>query len=132
MFVRLKTSGNYQYLQIVKNVREVAKVKQHILGTFGRTDQLSGTGDIEALIEKLARYADQAMLVLNGQRQLEASTFSIGPALIFERIWKELHLPYIIHGLTNKRKFGFDVERAIFLTILHRLFVSGSDRQCER
>lgn len=132
MFVRLKTSGNHQYLQIVKNVREGAKVKQHILGTLGRTDQLSGTGDIEALIEKLARYADQATLVLNGQSQLEASAFSIGPALIFERIWKELQLPVIINGLTQKRKFGFDVERAIFLTVLHRLFVSGSDRQCER
>jgi hypothetical protein len=24
------------------------------------------------------------------------------------------------------------VERAIFLTVLHRLFVSGSDRSCDR
>ena len=30
------------------------------------------------------------------------------------------------------RKFEFDVERAIFLTVLHRLFVSGSDRSCEK
>jgi hypothetical protein len=113
--VRLKTSGNNLYLQIVNNVREGAKVKQHILVALGTTDQLSGTGDIEALIAKLARYADQAMLVLSGQSQLQASTFSIGPALIFERRWKELELPGIIHGLAQKRKFGFDVERAIFL-----------------
>jgi transposase len=30
------------------------------------------------------------------------------------------------------RKFEFDVERAIFLTVLHRLMVSGSDRFCHR
>ena len=30
------------------------------------------------------------------------------------------------------RKFEFDVERAIFLTVLHRLMVSGSDRFCEK
>ena len=132
MFVRVKTSGNHQYLQIVKNVREGAKVKQLILGTLGRTDQLAGTGDIEALIEKLARYSDQALMVLNGKSQIEASTFSIGPALIFERLWKELQLPAIVHELVEKRKYGFDLERAIFLTVLHRLFVSGSDRQCER
>jgi transposase len=30
------------------------------------------------------------------------------------------------------RRFEFDVERAIFLTVLHRLMVSGSDRFCER
>lgn len=132
MFVRVKTSGNNQYLQIVKNVREGTKVKQYILGTLGRTDQLAGTGDIEALIEKLARYSDQALMVLSGQSQINASTFSIGPNLIFERLWNELELPQIIHGLVKMRKYGFDVERAIFLTVLHRLFVSGSDRQCER
>jgi hypothetical protein len=26
------------------------------------------------------------------------------------------------------RRFGFDVERAIYLTVVHRLMVSGSDR----
>jgi len=30
------------------------------------------------------------------------------------------------------RKFEFDVERAIFLTVLHRLMVSGSDRFCDK
>lgn len=30
------------------------------------------------------------------------------------------------------RKFEFDVERAIFVTVLHRLFEAGSDRQAAR
>jgi hypothetical protein len=38
----------------------------------------------------------------------------------------------IIKNLLSHRKFEFDVERAIFLTVLHRLFVSGSDRSCEK
>jgi hypothetical protein len=29
------------------------------------------------------------------------------------------------------RRFEFAVERAVFLTVLHRLMVSGSDRACE-
>jgi transposase len=52
--------------------------------------------------------------------------------LIFERLWKELGLGVIIASVTATRKFGFSVERALFLTVLHRLFVSGSDRNCER
>jgi transposase len=32
----------------------------------------------------------------------------------------------------NNRKFEFDVERAVFLTVLHRLMTSGSDRYCDR
>jgi hypothetical protein len=30
------------------------------------------------------------------------------------------------------RRYEFDVERAIFMTVLHRLMVSGSDRFCDR
>jgi len=33
--------------------------------------------------------------------------------------------------LLQGRKFEFDVERAVFLTVLHRLFASGSDRAAE-
>jgi transposase len=52
--------------------------------------------------------------------------------LIFERLWEELGFKNVIKALLSHRKFGFDVERAIFLTVLHRLFVSGSDRSCEK
>jgi hypothetical protein len=30
------------------------------------------------------------------------------------------------------RRYEFDVERAIYLTVVHRLFASGSDRAAER
>ena len=35
-------------------------------------------------------------------------------------------------SLTGKRRHGFALERAVFLTVLHRLFVSGSDRTADR
>ena len=34
-------------------------------------------------------------------------------------------------GLLAGRRFEFAVERAVFLTVLHRPMVSGSDRACE-
>ena len=52
--------------------------------------------------------------------------------MIFERLWKELGIKKVIQRLLGERKFEFDVERAIFLTVLHRLFVSGSDRACNK
>jgi len=132
MFVRIKTTGNNKYFQIVKTFREGTKVRQQILGTLGRVDQVVGTKDIDSLISKLSRYSDEVLMVLTGQSDIQATTCSIGPALIFDRLWKELGLPSIINELVDQRKFTFDVERAVFLTVLHRLFVSGSDRQCER
>ena len=37
----------------------------------------------------------------------------------------------MVEGLLAARRFEFAVERAVFLTVLHRLMVSGSDRACE-
>jgi hypothetical protein len=54
------------------------------------------------------------------------------PALIFERLWKSLGLPLIFQEFLADRKFAFDLELAVFLTVLHRLFISGSDRSCNQ
>jgi transposase len=56
----------------------------------------------------------------------------IGPALIFERLWEELGIRKVLKDLLSKRLFSLDVERALFLTVLHRLMVCGSDRSCDK
>src|SRR5271155_427685 len=56
----------------------------------------------------------------------------IGPALVFERLWEEAGCRAVITDLAGKRAHKFTLERAVFLTVLHRLFVSGSDRAADR
>jgi transposase len=132
MFARVKKSGPYQYLQLVENRRENGKVAQRVIATLGRMDQLTEKGSVESIIRSLSRFSDSTLLVLSGRSKLIASAKKIGPALIFERLWKELGIGSIVLSLASSRKFGFSVERALFLTVLHRLFVSGSDRFCEK
>jgi hypothetical protein len=55
----------------------------------------------------------------------------IGAPLLFERLWQQSGCRAVIEGLLAGRRFEFAVERAVFLTVLHRLMVSGSDRACE-
>jgi len=132
MFARIKKSGKYQYLQIVENRREGTKTRQRVIATVGRMDKLHSKGDIETLVRSLARFSDKVLLVLSGKSQVNASAKKIGPALIFERLWQELCIKKVLKNLYSDRKFAFDVERAIFLTVLHRLMVSGSDRSCDK
>lgn len=132
MFARVKKSGNNQYLQIVENRREKGKVVQRVITTLGRLDQMSEKGEVEALIRSLSRFSERTLLILSEKSKVSASAMKIGPALIFERLWKELGIGSIVSSLIAERKFGFSVERALFLTVLHRLFVSGSDRGCEK
>ena len=132
MFVRIKKSGNNQYLQIVENRKVAGKVVQRVISTIGRLDRLNEKGDIETLVRSLARYSEKVLLVLSGKSEPGVETKKIGPALIFERLWKELGLPKILDQVLAGRFFLFNVERAVFLTVLHRLMVSGSDRFCDK
>jgi transposase len=132
MFARVKKSGSYQYLQIVENRWEKGKVLQRVISTLGRLDQMAVKGEVESLVRSLSRFSEKALLILSDRSNVSANAKKIGPALIFERLWKELGIGSIISSLTSSRKFGFSVERALFLTVLHRLFVSGSDRFCEK
>jgi transposase len=132
MFARIKKTGKYQYLQIVENRKEKGKVKQRVISTIGRMDQLQDKGRVETLIRSLSRFSEQTMLILSGQSDISADAIKIGPSIIFERLWKETGIQKAIQRLVIGRRFEFDVERAIFLTVLHRLMVSGSDRFCER
>ena len=58
----------------------------------------------------------------------DATVVSIGPALIFERLWRDTGCQAVVRTLLATRHHHFNVERAVFMTVLHRLFVSGSDR----
>ena len=90
MFARTKKSGKYEYLQIVENHREGEKVNQRVIATLGRLDKMQGKGEVETLVRSLARFSEQALLILSGRSDVSAESIKIGPSLIFERLWKEL------------------------------------------
>jgi hypothetical protein len=134
MFIRVKPSGRYKYLQLVENTREGKKVKQHVLFTLGRLDRLADSGKLEGITQSLLRFNEKLTVInLHQQNQLKAlNDVSIGPALVFGRLWDELGIGTVINEVAKSRNFGFDLERAVFLTVLHRLFDPGSDRAAEK
>ena len=132
MFVRVKKVGPYQYLQIAQNRREGKRVKQSVIATLGRLDKLTASGAIDQLLRSAARFAERVMVLSEHSRDAhdrpDAHVVSIGPALIFERLWRETGCQEVVRKLLATRHHHFDVERAVFMTVLHRLMVSGSDR----
>jgi len=134
MFFRQKKSGDRTYLQIVENRWQDGGSKQRVICTLGRLDELEASGQLERLISSGAKYSE-SMMVIDAHSRGEAPVISvrrIGPGLIFERLWRETGLREVIEGLSAGRKFEFPVERAVFITVLNRLFASGSDRFCSK
>jgi len=134
MYFRVKRTGPYAYLQIVRSQRTDGHVRQHVLTTLGRLDVLQASGQLDRLMRSGLRHCEK-LRVLDAQEagKIEpVSIQSIGPDLVFGRVWNDLGLPEILAELLDGRRFEFSVERAIYLTVLHRLFASGSDRAAER
>jgi hypothetical protein len=134
MFFRTKTSGPRSYLQIVENRWEDGRTRQRVVATPGRLDQLQQDGRLDALLASGARLSQSALLLsAHAQGQLPIiTTRRIGPALIFERLWQQTGCRRVIERLLDGRRSEFDPERAVFLTVLHRLFASGSDRAADK
>jgi hypothetical protein len=99
MFARVKKSGKYQYLQIVENHKEKGKVKQQVIATIGRMDQLQGKQRVETLIRSLSRFSEQALLILSGKSEVAADAKKIGPPLIFERLWQQTGIKAALRAL---------------------------------
>ena len=134
MFFRTKTSGPRTYLQVVENRWEGGRSRQRVVATLGRLDQLQQNGQLDSLLVSGARLA-RSVLVLSEHAQGKLPTISvrhIGPALVFQRLWQLTGCEHVIQQLLKGRRFEFAIERAIFLTVLHRLFDPGSDRAADK
>ena len=130
MFVRVKKIGAYEYLYLVENAREGGRHVQRVIKALGRRDEVEASGLIDGLIASAARYSRRSIVLSSFYRgELpELHRLSIGPDLVFGRLWAETGCRDVLKSLVADRRFSFDVERAVYLTVLHRLMISGSDR----
>jgi Transposase DDE domain len=134
MFFRTKKSGPRTYLQVVENHWHDGRPRQRVLATLGRLEELQERGAVEALLCSGARFAEKLLLLsAHQQGRLPAiRTRRLGAVLIFERLWRETGCADVLDRLVAGRRFEFAVERAVFLTVLHRLLQPGSDRAADK
>ena len=130
MFVRVKKIGGYEYLYLVENAREGGRHVQRVIKALGRRDEVEASGLLDSLIASAARHSRRSIVLSRFYRgELPAlKRLSIGPDLVFGRLWQDLGCCDVLRRLLADRQFGFDVERAVYLAVVHRLMVSGSDR----
>jgi Transposase DDE domain len=134
MFIREKRIGRYTYVYLVETVREDGRIKQRIIRNLGRKEDVERRGDLDRLARSAARLAQRSM-ILSLVDEGSVPTLGckrIGPPLLFERLWRDTGCGDVLDELLADRGFEFPVERAVFLTVLHRLMIAGSDRACEQ
>jgi hypothetical protein len=136
MFVRAKKGGNeanpHRYIQIVESYRQGKTVRQRVLATLGRLDQLQQSGELDGLIQSLSRYSE-TVRVISAARSFDIKQCIAkpwGPALVLGRLWeRQSSLPEIVGLLFSGRRYRFDLERVCFALALQRLCEPGPDLQ---
>jgi len=130
MFFRTKKVRNYEYLQIVESYRENGKMRQRVMMTLGSYQHWKESGKLDSLLASGARLSEKLAMVSEHQsgKSKPVSCKSIGPDLVFGRLWAELGIGDVIRECVQGRRFSFDIERAVYRTVMHRIFESGSDR----
>jgi hypothetical protein len=95
---------------------------------------LQASGQLDALLRSGLRLSERLVVLdAHAAGQTEAVGLQkIGPDLVFGPLWDQAGIADALAEQLAPRRYDFDVERAVFLTVLHRLFGSGSDRAAER
>ena len=108
--------------------------RQQVIATLERFENLQASGQLERLLRSGARFAAKAMMLsaASDDAAIKIAVRRIGPGLVFEAIVGRDRLPRRVADLAGARGHKFALERAVFLTVLHRLFMSGSDRAADR
>jgi hypothetical protein len=106
-------------------------VRQELVASLGRRDRLVASGQLDQLLQALARFSTRLRVVeaAKDERFVARQAKSWGPALVFGRLWERQGVAEMLGRLAAGRRFGFDPERVAFALALQRVCAPGSDLQ---
>ena len=123
MFLRRTRSGPREYLQLVESYRTPAGVRQRVLFSFGRIDQLSAE-QIDTLVRGLQRVGGDESTVSPSPSIVCASARSLGDTWALTQLWKSLGLESALRRALGARRAAH--EPWIRTMVFHRLCDPGS------
>jgi hypothetical protein len=108
VFIRTQTNGDRTYLLLVENERIEGRLVQRVLYRLGRLDQLQASGQLDGLVKSLGRFSEK-LVVLDAHARGESvptQTVTMGPALVFERLWRECGIADMLAERLGRRRLG--------------------------
>ncbi|MDA8093421.1 MAG: IS1634 family transposase [Betaproteobacteria bacterium] len=120
------------HLQFAENVWDPEKRRSttRILYNLGRADDPKVVENLRALARRiLRRYSPEEIVAADLDWKLIAA-WPYGDVYALEALWERLGICGILRRLGASRRFGFDVERALFAMVANRACAPGSKLYC--
>jgi transposase len=125
---KIKKKGRtYEYVQIIENYRKEGKIKQRLVMTLGKKDEIDQK-KIDALVENLGKFSERLLVLKRDDPGLVAQwSRPCGLPFLYQQLWERAGLADIVRELARTREYSFDVERALFLLVVNRLMDPKSE-----
>ena len=120
------------HLQLAENLwdpeRQRSQVK--IIYNCGRAEDTQTTERLRRLAHSiLSRCAPEEIVAENPAWQL-VEAYSYGDLYVLEQLWRRLGVNEVIGEVLGRRRFEFDVERALFAMVANRALAPSSKLYC--
>ena len=97
MLVVEKKARGHSYLYLVESVRKGRKVRQRIIQPLGHKDVLAASGQLERLLQSVARHCDRSV-ALAAMEAGDVACSRIGAPLLFGRLWDQTGCAAVLTG----------------------------------
>ncbi len=120
------------HLQLAENIwdAEKGRAQVRILYNCGRADEPETSERLRRLARSiLRRCAPEEIIAENPSWQL-LDAWSYGDVYVLEQLWRRVGIGEVLREVLGKRKFDFDVERALFAMVANRAVAPSSKLHC--
>jgi len=120
------------YLQIAENVwnPEKQRSQTRIVYNFGRGDDPQTQERLRRLAKSILRRCSPEEIVADGPDWSLVCAWPYGDIYALEQTWKRLGIDQVIRKQVAKRRFDFDMERALFAMVANRACAPASKLYC--
>ena len=120
------------YLQIAENVwnPEKGRSQTRIVYNCGRGDDPGAVERLRRLARSILRRCSPEEIVAEGAHWSLVCAWPYGDVYVLEAIWQRLGIDTVIRKQVATRRFGFDMERALFALVANRACAPASKLYC--
>lgn len=129
---RLKSGKVIEHYQLVESVwqRDTKTSRTNVIYSFGRVDDPKVVERLRKLARSILRRCSPDELVAEMPGWTVVDAWPYGPLHVVQELWWRVGLDKIIQKHTRGRRYGFDVERAIFAMVANRALAPCSKLYC--
>jgi hypothetical protein len=120
------------YRQLAENVWDPAKGRSQarIVFNCGRADDAQVVERLRRLAKSILRRCAPDEIVADAPEWRLVCAWPYGDVDALETVWRRLGIDAIVRTQANGRRFGFDIERALFALVANRACAPASKLYC--